>query len=54
MLHMFIKEDSFTRMLVQHGLVGSLDHALETLEREGWLQPAFRHHREILRSGPAF
>lgn len=51
MLHMFIDDAAFTRMLEQHRLVGSLDHALETFESEGWLQPAFRHHREILPSG---
>ena len=51
MLHGFMGESDFTRMLEQHRLVGSLSDALETFEREGWLQPAFRHHRKILPDG---
>ncbi len=51
MVHGFMGESDFTRMLVQHRLVGSLDKTLEIFEREGWLQPAFRHNREIPPNG---
>ncbi len=47
MVHGFMRESDFTSMLAQHRLVGSLDKTLEMFECEGWLQPAFRHNREI-------